>query len=77
MIEYAVIVAVIIGLTELVKQVLPSKYMPLISLVLGIVAGLVYVDAELEMQVFIGIAMGLAASGLFDIATIPKKKIEQ
>lgn len=77
MIEYAVIVAVIIGLTELVKQVLPSKYMPLISLVLGIVAGLVYVDAEIEMQVFIGIAMGLAASGLFDIATIPKKKIEQ
>ncbi|WP_033829086.1 hypothetical protein [Bacillus andreraoultii] len=73
MIDYAVIVAIIVGLTEIIKRYLPSKFMPIVSLILGIVAGLFYVEGDLKMQIFVGIAMGLAASGLFDVAQIGKK----
>lgn len=80
MLDYALIVTVIIGITELIKQAIPDKFsslkkfIPIVSLALGVVSGIVYVDEVLRTQVFIGLAMGLAASGLFDIASIPKKK---
>lgn len=80
MLDYALIVTVIIGITELIKQAIPDKFsylkkfIPIVSLALGVVGGIVYVDEVLRTQVFIGLAMGLAASGLFDIASIPKKK---
>ncbi|HLR41638.1 MAG TPA: hypothetical protein VK067_00180 [Pseudogracilibacillus sp.] len=68
MYDLALIVAVIIALTELVKQVLPinKKFLPVISLMFGIIAGLVYVEGKLQERIFTGIVLGLTASGLFD-----------
>ena len=77
MIEYTVgdiaLIAVIVGLVELVKVVTPEAYKPtvkrispLISLVLGIVAGIVYVEpGNPELAILAGIVMGLSASGLY------------
>lgn len=73
MIDLAIIVAVIVGLGQVLKSFIPSKFMPLVSLGLGIVAGIGYVDGSIHEQIFIGIAMGLAASGAFDVAKLPKK----
>lgn len=77
-IDIGIIVLVIIGLTELIKKsalnkFISSDYMPIVSLILGLIAGFVYVDADIQYQLFVGIAMGLSASGLFDLAKIPKK----
>lgn len=72
MIDYAVIVALIIGLTEIIKRYVPSKFIPIVALFFGVVAGLVYIEGNIETKIFFGIAMGLAAIGLFDIAQIGK-----
>jgi uncharacterized membrane protein YfbV (UPF0208 family) len=75
MIDYAVIVTLIVGLTEIFKRYLPSKFMPIVALIFGIVAGLFYVDGDIKTQIFVGIALGLASSGLFDVAKIGMKKV--
>lgn len=72
--DYAIIVAVIVGLVEIVKQFIPKKFMPIISTIFGVIAGLVFVKEAIEVQVFVGLAMGLAASGLFDITRLATKK---
>lgn len=77
MIDVAVIVAVICGFGQVFKQFIGSKYMPIVSLVLGVSAGLAFIDGSVQEQVFIGLSMGLAASGAFDVANIPKKKSEK
>lgn len=73
MIEMAIIVAVITGLGQVVKEFIPTKFMPLASLVLGVAGGLAFIEGTVQIQVFTGLAMGLAACGLFDVASIPKK----
>jgi hypothetical protein len=76
MFEFAVIVAIITGLVQVVKQaeVVPNKAMPIVSIVLGMAAGYFFVEGAVDERIFIGIAMGLAASGLFDVAKLPKRK---
>ena len=63
-----IVVAVIMGLVELVKKLdwLPAKFLPLLSLVLGIVGGIVYFDGPIENKVIFGIILGLSAAGLYD-----------
>ncbi|WAA10849.1 holin [Fervidibacillus albus] len=75
MFEIGLIIAVVVGLVELVKRldIVPTKYLPLISLTLGIVTGLFYLDGEIKVRVFNGIIIGLSASGLFDQTKIMKK----
>ena len=74
MFELAVIVAVIIGVGQVIKEYVPNKFMPLVSLGLGLVAGFLFVDVgTIQERIFVGLAMGLSASGLFDIAKIKKK----
>lgn len=61
------LIPVIIGLVEVVKKLgLPNKVIPATSLVLGIVAGIVYVHPDNVLAgVLVGIALGLSASGLY------------
>ena len=61
------IIPLIIGVTELVKKLgLPNKFAALLSAVLGVVIGLVYVAPENPLEgVLVGLSMGLAASGLY------------
>ena len=61
------IIPLIIGVTELVKKLgLPNKFAALLSAVLGVLIGLVYVAPENPPKaILVGLSMGLAASGLY------------
>ncbi len=61
------VVPVIIALVEVMKRVgLPARLAPVASLVFGVVAGTIYVAPDdLARGVFVGLTMGLAASGLW------------
>lgn len=62
-----VLIPVILGLAEIAKSLgMPKKYSPIVSLVLGIIAGIVYVHPEnLVAAILVGIALGLSAVGLY------------
>lgn len=54
------------GITEVAKSVgLPTKYAPLVSLGTGILLGVVTTSESSIHGVLTGIAIGLAASGLY------------
>lgn len=61
------LIPVIIALVELVKTLgLPAKLAPLAALILGIVAGLIYLaQGDFKQAIFLGIVAGLSASGLY------------
>lgn len=75
-IDIALIVTVIIALGEIIKkmEVLPVKYLPIINVVLGVVAGIVYLDGAIEETVLQGLIIGLTASGVFDLSKAKTKK---
>lgn len=63
-------VALIIGIAEIIKKVgLPSRWIPLVDLSLGILSGLLVYGFGLNYGimngVLIGVAVGLSACGLF------------
>lgn len=62
------VVAVIIGLVEVAKKAgLNTKYCPILALILGLVAGILFLsNGDIKRGVIIGIACGLSASGLYD-----------
>ncbi|MDP5274365.1 hypothetical protein [Chengkuizengella axinellae] len=61
------IVPIIVALVQLAKQIgLSVKYQPVLSLILGVVTGIVYVaPSDPKQAILVGIVMGLAASGLW------------
>ncbi|MFS8501313.1 MAG: hypothetical protein FWJ59_05840 [Caldicoprobacter sp.] len=61
------IIPLIVGIVELLKQVgLPSKFAALVSAILGIVIGMVYLSPDdIKKGILVGLALGLAASGLY------------
>ena len=63
--------AIVFGLTEVIKVFIPKKYRsriaPVISLMLGGV-GNVYLNGYTPENVMYGLALGLAASGLYKAA---------
>lgn len=78
MFEMGLIIAVVLALNELSKRSfgISAKYLPLLSLLLGIGAGFVYLDGDVKTRLFYGIIIGLSASGLFDQSKIITKKGE-
>lgn len=61
-------IALIIGLTEGIKRLklFDVKYCFIASLALGIISGVVYFsEGDPKVGAWIGVGMGLAASGLF------------
>lgn len=74
MFDVALIIGVVVALTQLMKGFIPNKYLPALSLVLGVVAGVIYVEGDLKSQIMYGLMIGLSASGLFDQTKIVKKK---
>jgi hypothetical protein len=67
MVELGLLIAVIVGLGQVGKQLgVSAKYLPVISLVLGIVGGVFFADGEMANRVMTGIMLGLSASGLYD-----------
>ncbi|SFG29440.1 hypothetical protein [Sporolactobacillus nakayamae] len=73
MFQLVVIVALVTGLGQVMKQYVPSKIMPAISLAIGLAAGFTFTAGTIQEHIFNGIAIGLAASGLFDVSKIPVK----
>ncbi|MBC9786449.1 hypothetical protein H1S01_18495 [Heliobacterium chlorum] len=77
MFEPAVVVAVLIAIGQFAKLYIDSKYIPLITLVLGLVAGVAYIPADtVQVGVLNGIIVGLSANGLFDVSKTLHRKIE-
>lgn len=77
MLEMAVIIAVLVGLGQLMKGLgVPAKYVPLINVILGIAIGLLGgagADLTILEQVLGGAIIGLSASGLYDQKKITRK----
>ncbi|GMR66498.1 holin [Bacillus basilensis] len=74
MVSLAVMIGIVVGLSQIVKTVgLQTKYIPLLNLTLGIVLGVLFLDGDIKTNVFQGIIIGLSASGLFDHTKIMKK----
>lgn len=61
------LIAIIIGLVELLKRLsFPHKLLPVASLLFGVVGGVVYLHpTDIKAGVLMGIVMGLSASGLY------------
>ena len=58
----------ILAIVEALKLAgVPSKYAPLISIILGIIAGLLVVEMTIDGGIM-GLVLGLGASGLYDNA---------
>lgn len=76
MFDIALIVGVVIAVTQLIKNLefMSKKYLPIVSLLLGLVAGLFYVNGNLQEQIMYGVMIGLSAAGLFDQSKIVTKK---
>lgn len=77
MFTITIIIAVVLSLTEFVKRLslVPAKYLPAVSLFLGLLAGLFYADAAtIQEKIMYGLMIGLAAGGLFDQSKIITKK---
>ncbi|ADY19661.1 holin [Bacillus cereus group sp. TH43LC] len=74
MVSLAVMIGIVVGLSQIVKTIgLQTKYVPLLNLTLGIVLGVLFLDGDIKTNVFQGIIIGLSASGLFDHTKIMKK----
>ena len=74
MIEMTSLVAIVIALTQIVKDLgLNSKFSPVVSLVLGIAGALFFLEGDVQYLVMSGILTGLASSGLYDIGKIPTR----
>lgn len=74
MFEIGVVVAVVMALGQFAKQYIPAKFIPLLTLVLGIAAGIFYLPADtLKEEVFNGVTVALAANGLFDLTKVMRK----
>jgi L-cystine uptake protein TcyP (sodium:dicarboxylate symporter family) len=60
-----VIIPIIIGIIEVVKRAgLPVKFSPLVSVVLGVIFGIFYVQPLLD-GIIVGLMVGLSATGLY------------
>lgn len=58
---------IVVGLVELAKRLgLPTRYAPVLAVLLGLLFGTVYLSPEdLRAGVLMGLALGLSASGLY------------
>ncbi|MEV2909870.1 transposase [Paenibacillus larvae] len=70
-----VIVAVIVGLVEMAKGIgLPVRLAPVLSVILGIAAGVVYFPGDIKTSVMFGIISCLTSCGLYSAGKSAVKK---
>lgn len=72
------IVPLILGLVEVAKRVgLPDKWSPILSVVLGLLAGVLLLFPEdIRQGVVVGLALGLSATGLYSGAKNIKEELQ-
>ncbi len=74
MFEAGVVVAIIMAIGQFAKMYIDSKYVPLVTLLIGIVAGYFYLPHEtIKEAVMNGAVVALASNGLFDMTQVLKK----
>ena len=71
-IDEAVIIGLVIGLTQMMKGYISDKYTPLIALFFGIVGGVTITGLTVE-GVVKGVVIGLSSAGLYDYKKIITK----
>lgn len=70
------LVPVVSGIVEVIKVTgIPTRFMALISLILGIGAGFLFFTGSYQDQLFSGIVIGLSASGFYDVVKAPVTKV--
>jgi lysylphosphatidylglycerol synthetase-like protein (DUF2156 family) len=77
MFEISVVIAVVVALTQLIKKMnlIPIKFLPIVTIVLGLLAGIFYVEAStIQEKIMMGVMIGLSSSGLFDQSKIITKR---
>ncbi|MDZ5609480.1 hypothetical protein U2I54_21035 [Bacillus pseudomycoides] len=76
MIELGFITALIVGINEMIKryEYVPKRFIPLSSVLLGILAMFLLHQYPISECVFIGTGIGLSANGLFDISKLVTKR---
>ena len=75
MLDITVVVAIVVALTQILKPFVKSNLIPALSLVLGVVAGFfLFNDLDITNRVLYGIAIGLGASGTFDVSKVVTKR---
>ena len=79
MIFSGILAPVVLAITEAVKRIgkVPTKYLPLVALGLGILIGFAaepFTDLSMVVRLWAGGISGLAATGLFEIKTDRSKE---
>lgn len=75
MLEIGVVIAIIIALGQFAKMYIDNKYVPLVTLVIGLIAGYFYLPhVTVQEAVMNGAIVALTANGLFDMSQIVTKK---
>jgi hypothetical protein len=75
MIDIAVVVGIVVALTQILKPFVKKNLLPVLSLVLGVVAGIfLFNDVDLTTRILYGVAIGLGASGTFDVSKVVTKR---
>ncbi|KAA8750125.1 hypothetical protein [Paenibacillus sp. UASWS1643] len=76
MYEIGVVVAVIIAIGEFAKLYVAAKWIPLLSMALGLGAGLFYIPVDSVADgIMTGLMTGLAACKLYDIGRRRLRKL--
>ena len=74
MFESGVVIAVIVAVGQLAKRYMNAKYVPVVTMILGIVGGYVYLPHQtIQDAVMNGVMLGLTSNGLFDMTKIVRK----
>jgi ribose/xylose/arabinose/galactoside ABC-type transport system permease subunit len=64
------IISLIMGLTELAKQMgVPNRFLPLLNLVLGLIGGFI-IQRETIPAIIMGLMMGTSAAGIYRSAKV-------
>lgn len=74
------LIGVIIAIVELLKNAgVPSKLLPFIALVLGLLGGTIYLfQGDIKTGIIAGLMMGLSASGVYSgYSTLKNKSKEE
>ena len=74
MFESGVVVAVIVAVGQLAKRYMDNKYIPVVTLILGIIGGYVYLPHQTVQEAIMnGVMLGLTSNGLFDMTKVVRK----
>lgn len=76
MLEISVVIAIIIAIGQFAKLYVNNKYVPLVTLFIGLIAGYFYLPhLNVQEAIINGVMVALTANGLFDMSKIvmPKK----